>query len=150
MRAPSAIAADVSFGLGDLSGNSKKEKWLHALGLQPAAQMNAPQLFAVPPGSTICPYTMELPGPPKVIQLLCNLAATMYESIWVSTGSQGSLYVLGRDPYPLGEKPRRISSTLRQAQPLHFGTITVRSQANSRSRSKSRSVGSKTTYLVIS
>mmetsp|Transcript_25623 Transcript_25623/g.48535 ORF Transcript_25623/g.48535 Transcript_25623/m.48535 type:complete len:637 (-) Transcript_25623:202-2112(-) len=46
-------------------GNSKKEKWLHALGLQPAAQMNAPQLFAVPPGSTICPYTMELPGPPK-------------------------------------------------------------------------------------
>lgn len=42
-------------GLGDV-GNSSKQKWLHALGLIPAAQMGVEALTAVPPGSTKSPY----------------------------------------------------------------------------------------------
>lgn len=37
-------------------GNSQKQKWLHALGLVPAAEMTPEALQAVPEGTTKCPY----------------------------------------------------------------------------------------------
>eukprot|EP00976_Prorocentrum_cordatum_P073481 1181109-Prorocentrum_minimum.AAC.1 len=42
-----------------LPGNPQKEKWMHALGVQPAASMPAPQLYSVPPGSTVSPYSLQ-------------------------------------------------------------------------------------------
>jgi len=41
-------------GLGTV-GNTDKQKWLHALNLPPAASMPQPQLYSVPPGSTVSP-----------------------------------------------------------------------------------------------
>ena len=37
-------------------GSASKQKWLHALALTPAAEMDAAQLQAVPPGTTPEPY----------------------------------------------------------------------------------------------
>jgi diadenosine tetraphosphate (Ap4A) HIT family hydrolase len=37
-------------------GNTLKQKWLHALGLVPAAEMDQETLTAVPAGTTSCPY----------------------------------------------------------------------------------------------
>ena len=39
-------------------GNSKKQKWLHALGIEPGGTMNPIKLCQMPPDSTPSPYAM--------------------------------------------------------------------------------------------
>ncbi|KAK3270266.1 hypothetical protein CYMTET_21316 [Cymbomonas tetramitiformis] len=45
-------------------GNSSKQKWIHALGLQPALQMAPALVHAIPAGSTSCPLTLAMAPPP--------------------------------------------------------------------------------------
>lgn len=60
---PPYVNADLGAGahatrfisLGQV-GNAAKQKWLHALGLTPAASMAPEALTAIPPGTTACPY----------------------------------------------------------------------------------------------
>ena len=39
-------------------GNAAKSKWVHALGLEPAANMNQEELLAKPEGATASPYVL--------------------------------------------------------------------------------------------
>ena len=56
LRAGSHVTRFI--GLADV-GPSAKPKWLHALGLVPAAKMAADVLGQVPADATDCPYTLS-------------------------------------------------------------------------------------------
>jgi len=87
-------------------GNAQKEKWMHALGVQPAVSMPPPQLYSVPPGSSVSPYSVQ------AIQAAAAAAKRPFEGV-DEGGPEGQYWRFQekkqrRDPVPLRGKPANL------------------------------------------
>jgi hypothetical protein len=57
-------------------GNAAKAKWVHALGLEPAAKMSQEELGTKPEGATASPY-MLASGTKRQVRVACRSTASL-------------------------------------------------------------------------